>query len=124
MARYFAAADALLVHLRATPVAPLTIPSKTVAYLAARKPIVMAGVGASAEIVTRAGAGLVVPPDDPASLAKALLEVAGWPSETRARMGERGRTFFEANFTRAAALPTYLAALERSAAATEPRPDA
>ena len=45
MARYFAAADALLVHLRASAAGDLTIPAKTMAYLAAGKPIVVGEYG-------------------------------------------------------------------------------
>lgn len=116
MARYFAAADALLVHLRASPLAPLIIPSKTMAYLAAGKPIVMASVGAAADIVAKAGAGLVLPPDDPKGLARAMTEMAELSVVERARMGQRGRQFFEANFTKDATLPVYIAALRRSAA--------
>ena len=116
MARYYSAADGLLVHLQASPVAPLTIPSKTVAYLAAGKPILLAGIGASADIITDAGAGLAVPPDDPQRLAEAMLALAATPMPERVRMGQRGRQYFEQHFTREAALPIYVDALKRCAA--------
>ena len=115
MAGYFAAADALLVHLRGSPLSPLIIPSKTVAYLAAGKPIVMAGVGASADIVERAGAGIVLPPDDPGALCAAMLQIAQLPPGERASMGERGRRYFEGHFTKRVTLPVYVRALERAA---------
>lgn len=113
MGTYFAAADALLVHLRASPLAPLIIPSKTMAYLAARRPIVMASVGAAADIVTQSSAGVVVPPDDPSQLAAAFERIAGCTDAERERMGEQGRRYFEAHFTKQAVLPVYVAALRR-----------
>jgi colanic acid biosynthesis glycosyl transferase WcaI len=115
MAGYFAAADALLVHLRASALSPLIIPSKTVAYLAAGKPIVMAGVGAAAEIVEKAGAGVVLPPGNPEALCKGMLKVAKLPPDQRQEMGRRGREYFEAHFTKRATLPIYLEALRGAA---------
>ena len=120
MARYFAAADALLVHLRSSPLADLTIPTKTVAYLAAGKPIVMATVGASADIVSTAGAGLVLPPEDPAALARTLVEISTLDPVERAQMGQRGRRYFETHFTKDATLPTYITALTRAAGSLAP----
>ena len=73
-----AAADALLVHLRDDPLFSITIPSKTQAYLAARRPIVMAMRGDASDLTLarRANAGVCVAPEDP----KAWLSPwAGWP---------------------------------------------
>lgn len=117
MAGYFAAADALLVHLRASPIAPLIVPTKTIAYLAAGKPIVLASVGAAADIVSHAQAGLFVSPDDPVSLGRAITKMAHLPESEREAMGRRGRMYFEANFTRQVILPTYIDVLRRVAAA-------
>ena len=119
MAGYDAAADALLVHLRESPIAPLIVPSKTVAYLAAGKPIVMASVGAAADIVSNAGAGVVLRPDDAKALAGALEAVSALSDAERALMGARGRAFFESHFTKRATLPTYVAALKRVAAGAD-----
>jgi glycosyltransferase involved in cell wall biosynthesis len=119
MAGYYAAADALLVHLRESPIAPLIVPSKTVAYLAAGKPIVMASVGAAADIVSNAGAGVVLRPDDAKALAGALEAVSELSDAERALMGARGRAFFESHFTKRVTLPTYVAALKRVAAGAD-----
>jgi glycosyltransferase involved in cell wall biosynthesis len=88
---------------------------KTVAYLAAGKPIVLASRGGSADVVSKAGAGIVLPPDDPARLAAGLLEIAEKDPSERAQMGERGRHYFAAHFTKQAVLPAYIAALARVA---------
>jgi colanic acid biosynthesis glycosyl transferase WcaI len=92
---YLAAADCLLVHLRDDPLFAITIPSKTQAYLAAGRPVIMAVRGDAADIVLEAGAGLAVPPEDPQALADAILALAAMPREERVAMGERGRHYYE-----------------------------
>lgn len=49
--RYLAAADVLLIHLRKDPLYRITIPSKTQAYLAASKPILIAVEGDAAALI-------------------------------------------------------------------------
>jgi glycosyltransferase involved in cell wall biosynthesis len=115
MGGYFAAADALLVHLRASSIASLVIPSKTIAYLAAGKPILMASVGAAADLVARAEAGITLSPDDPKALAQAAVDLANVSPAERDEMGRRGRRFFEHHFTKAATLPIYLDVLTKAA---------
>ena len=88
------AADALLVHLKDDPLFAITIPSKTQAYLAAGRPIVMAVRGDAANLVTRAGAGILAQPGDPQSIADAVRHLAEMPEAERARMGRAGREFY------------------------------
>jgi len=90
----FAAADALLVHLRNEPVFAITIPSKTQAYLKAGKPILMGVHGDAAELVTEAGAGLAFEPGNPAALADAVRRLMALPAEARAAMGRAGSRFY------------------------------
>lgn len=115
MGSYFVGADTLLVHVRSSALSSMIIPSKTVAYLAAGKPIVMANVGASADLIERSGAGIVVPPDDPDALATAIVDISTRAESELLRMAESGRRFFEENFTRRATLPKYIALLESAA---------
>src|SRR6185436_8154337 len=72
MPHFFALADALLVHLKRDPLFEITIPSKTLAYLACGRPIIAAVAGDAADIVRDAGAGLVCAPSDPPALARAI----------------------------------------------------
>lgn len=88
------AADGLLVHLADEPVFEITIPSKTQAYLMMGRPILMAVKGEAARIVQDAGAGIVVEPCQPASLAQAALAMATLPAEELEAMGERGRLYY------------------------------
>ena len=57
----------------------------------------------------------MLPPDDPAALTRALVEISGTDAAERARMGERGRKYFEAHFTKDVILPRCIAALRHSA---------
>jgi colanic acid biosynthesis glycosyl transferase WcaI len=94
MPALLALADVLLVHLKADPLFEITIPSKTQAYLAAGKPILMAVAGDAADIVSAAGAGVLTAPGEPEQLAAAALEMAALdPARLRA-MGEAGRAYY------------------------------
>src|SRR4030042_6316197 len=58
MPALYALADVLLVHLKDDPLFRITIPHKTLAYLASGKPILAAVAGDTAKVVTEAGAGM------------------------------------------------------------------
>jgi lipopolysaccharide/colanic/teichoic acid biosynthesis glycosyltransferase len=88
-------ADALLVHLKDDSLFGITIPSKTQAYLAAGRPIVMAVRGDAADLVMRAGAGVLAEPGNPESIAEAVRRLAEMPAAERNRMGFAGRKFYE-----------------------------
>ena len=100
MRPYLAAADALLVHLRRSPLSRLVIPTKTLSYLAAGRPILMAMEGAAADLVSAAGAGMVVGPDGPGELADAMIQLSQLPEEKRRQMGGRGRAFVRERFAK------------------------
>lgn len=89
-----AAADVLLVHLRDDELFRVTIPSKTQAYMAAGKAVLMAVNGDAADLVRKAQAGLCTEPGDPAALARTVLRLAGMPSGEREQMGRRGQAFY------------------------------
>jgi colanic acid biosynthesis glycosyl transferase WcaI len=111
MPSLMAAADVLLVHLSDSDVFEAVVPTKTVAYLAAGRPIVMAARGAAADLVQDTETGVVVEPGDPARLAAALDAVAGLDEDTRAAMGARGRARFEDTFAKDVVVPQYEAVL-------------
>ena len=65
--------DAALVHLKNDPAFTEVIPSKIFEAMAMGLPIVIAAPeGEATEIVAAEGAGVVVPPEDPAALAEAI----------------------------------------------------
>jgi len=100
MPRFFALADALLVHLRRDPLFEITIPSKTISYLACGRPVIAALEGDAADVVTSAGVGLTCLPEAPEALAAAVRVLHGMPVEKREQMGASGREAYLSNYTR------------------------
>lgn len=98
MPRFFALADVLLVTLQRGPAFALTTPSKVQSYLACGKPIVAALEGDGAAVIQTAGAGLVVPPENPSALSAAILQLKHMGAEAREAMGCSGRKYFDAHF--------------------------
>lgn len=92
---YLDAADCLLVHLKSDPLFEITIPSKTQAYLAAGKPIIMAVNGDAADMVHESGAGICVQPEDPNALADAILKMAKLSKVQLTKMGKAGKVYYK-----------------------------
>jgi colanic acid biosynthesis glycosyl transferase WcaI len=109
---YYSACDACLVPLRRNPfLAENFVPSKIFEIFGCARPVVGTLAGEAAEIIQRAQAGVVVPPEDGAALAAALLELTRRPAEAR-QLGLHGRAFVEAHYGRAALAKEYLSVLE------------
>ena len=99
MSAFYASADALLVHLKRDPLFEITIPGKTQTCLASGRPIIMAVAGDAADLITQAGAGIVVRPSDPQDLARAVRQLYGMMPAERKAMGMAGRSFFLKNLS-------------------------
>lgn len=95
-----------------------SVPSKLITYLLAGRPVIATALAgsATAAAVAEAGAGWVVLPDDAPALASRLSDAAASSPAERARMGEEGRRYALARFTRDACAPRVLDALVRAAA--------
>jgi glycosyltransferase involved in cell wall biosynthesis len=106
-------ADVLLVHLKDHPLFSITIPSKTQAYLASGKPVLMAVRGDAAQLVTQSGAGLVCEPEDPRSMAETVAQFAGMSPEERHRMGEAGKRFYDEQLSLKAGVTKFEAVFAR-----------
>ncbi len=100
MPRYFAHADALLATLARQPIFAVTIPSKIQSYMACGRPIIAALEGEGGRIIREAGAGWVVPPEDPQALADAVLAASRTSRPELDEMGNRGEAFFRRHFER------------------------
>lgn len=92
--RILSLADVLLVHLRDDPLFHITIPSKTQAYMAYGKPILMAVRGNAAALVQEAKAGLVCEPENPENIAEAACQLSEMPESTLQRMGANAMDFY------------------------------
>jgi len=88
-------ADVLLVHLKDDPLFRITIPSKTQAYMAAGRPILMCVKGDAAALVEKAGAGLTCKPEGPQDIAGAVEKFYNMTREELDLMGHNGKRFYE-----------------------------
>ena len=92
-------ADVLLVHLKDEPVYRITIPSKTQAYLAIGKPILVGMCGDTADLVTKAKAGIACEPENPRSMAEAVRKLQSMPKIKLDEMGANGKKYYEQNLS-------------------------
>jgi glycosyltransferase involved in cell wall biosynthesis len=95
IAPLLAAAHVLLVHLRDDPLFSITIPSKTQAYMAAGRPVLMAVRGDAAALIRDAKAGTSVTPEDPGALAAAVCELSRMAPAALTAMGTRARAYYQ-----------------------------
>jgi glycosyltransferase involved in cell wall biosynthesis len=108
---FVAASDACLVLLKGKELFKTVIPSKMFEYMGVGRPIVIGVDGEARAIVEAAGAGLYVPPEDAAGLAAALVKLQEDPAAC-ASMGQRGRDYAVAHYSRRALAERYLQVLE------------
>lgn len=88
------ASDVLLVHLKNDPLFAVTVPSKTQAYLAIGKPVLMAVHGDAADLINEARAGLTIPSENPSAMADAILQFAAMETSRLDAMGQCGLNFY------------------------------
>jgi len=108
-------ADVLLVHLRKSVITDFVVPSKTLSYLAAGRPILMAMGGAGNDLINDSGAGVTIEPDDAQILANTIRLLADMEPEERGKMGENGRYYIRERLGKADIVGRYVKLLERAA---------
>lgn len=113
--KYLAAADALIVHLKKDPLFRITIPSKTQAYMAAGKPVVMAVDGDAAELVREARCGQVAESENPRSIADAVIGLLQMSDGDRKQMADRGREYYLERLSLSAGVRAFAAIFRRLA---------
>ncbi len=91
---FYERADALLVHLRDTPLSRIAIPQKTQMCLAAGRPVLIGVRGEATSLVEQAKAGIAFDPESPASLADAVARLVGMGEAGQSALGENGRRFY------------------------------
>jgi colanic acid biosynthesis glycosyl transferase WcaI len=116
--RLLAAADVCLVTQQRT-VADVVFPSKVLTLLAAGKPVIASVTGGSAvaNVISGAGAGMVVPPEDGDALLAAIEALRRDPP-LRAGMGAAGRAYASRHWERTATLSYLTDTVERLADAS------
>ncbi|MEM4725256.1 MAG: hypothetical protein QXP01_09610, partial [Candidatus Hadarchaeum sp.] len=85
----------------------ITIPSKTYAYLASGRPILVGAVGDVADLIRELNAGLVVPPEEPAALASAVREFYEMPATQRESYGHNAAQAYAEHFDRQVLIRRY-----------------
>lgn len=95
MPKINALSDVMLVHLRDFDFLHSTIPSKTQVALSSGRPLLAGVKGDTADIVERSGAGIVCEPDDPRSMADAVIRLWKMPPEKREAMGQSGVRYYK-----------------------------
>ena len=88
-------ADAFVISLRDSRLFRWGVsPNKLFDYMASARPVIFA-VATDSNPVADAGAGITVPPNDPAALAEAVIQLAKMSAQERWEMGLRGRRYVE-----------------------------
>lgn len=96
---YLSRADFLLIHLRKSFLFSKTIPSKTQAYLASGKPILICVEGDAKEIVLKSGGGIYAEPESAKSIINAINKILLMSQKELNNMGENGRNFYYKNMS-------------------------
>lgn len=107
VAEMLAATDLLLLSQRPT-LTDAVVPSKLLTYLAAGRPVLAAAEAGStaARLVQASGGGIVIPPDNPAALAR-VIEQWRRDASAGAEMGQRGRRYVTEQYGRCRILTQY-----------------
>ena len=108
------ASDALLVHLNDNDLFKITIPSRTQAYLAAGKPILMGVSGDASDLIEQSKAGFVCKPNNPQSLANAIDELVGLSPEELTIKGENAKSFYYDNLSLSAGVFKFLGVFKKA----------
>ena len=86
--------DLLLVHLKKDPLFEITVPSKTQAYMAMGKPVLMAVGGDAADLIQSAECGYVAISEDVASIQTAILKIYHLSASKQLQMGLNARNYY------------------------------
>lgn len=93
------AANVLLVHLKKDPLFEITIPSKTQAYMAVGKPVIMGVSGDAEDIVRDAGCGFCADSESPISIAQAVRDARNSSAEKMLQLGRSGAEYYKNNMS-------------------------
>jgi glycosyltransferase involved in cell wall biosynthesis len=105
--RILAASHACVVLLKKSELFKTAIPTKMLEMMACGRPVVLGAEGESVALLTRAGAGICVPPEDPGKLAGAIQLLRSDP-QLRQRCGKSGAKFIRQEMTRSRTAMQYL----------------
>lgn len=96
----YASADALLLTFGKLAFTRYVLPAKLTSYMAAGKPILVAGDGAASDLVKKVGCGMAVPSGDFAGLATEIQKMSLRSAQEKADLGNKGREYAKQTFDR------------------------
>ncbi|MEG2316491.1 MAG: glycosyltransferase, partial [Clostridia bacterium] len=100
MPDFYAMADGMLVSMRNDLSVNDTLPGKVQSYMAAGKPVLGSIAGETPYVIDQAKCGLCVPPENPQALADAVRRFLALSPAERECMGQRGKAYYAAHFTK------------------------
>jgi colanic acid biosynthesis glycosyl transferase WcaI len=109
---FISASDACLVLLKKADVFKTVIPTKMLEFMSCARPVILGVEGQAQQVVEKAGAGLVIEPENAYSLAAAIAQLA----ENRSlgiALGGNGRQYVLQHLSRAQTAKQYLHLIER-----------
>lgn len=109
---YWRLCDVAVVLLRDAPLFRHVIPSKMFEAMGMERSIILGVRGESEEILLESGAGITIPPEDAAALARSVAELADDRGRCTA-LGLKGRRFASEKFSRETLAMEMLAELEQ-----------
>lgn len=109
----YAFANVLLVHLKPDSLSDVSIPSKTFAYMASGRPVLMAVRGDGAAFLNQNEFGVTAEPANPQSLADAVLALHDMPAAAREQLGHNGRLAFDQRYCSRVQIERFERLLER-----------
>jgi len=99
MPLYISMSDVCLVPLKNLSLFDHALPSKMLEYMSCARPIIGTLRGEAKALIERAGAGVVVAPEDPQKLAEAILDLQQRPTFCK-KLGECGREYVCRHYSR------------------------
>src|SRR5690606_25195381 len=108
----YAQADVFVGHLRSHQVYEWAQPTKIWEYMAAGRPVIYAGEGEMARIVSENDIGVIVPPENPERLAEVARKLLASPERMRLLAG-RGRRYVVENRARSRLVTEFLSLATR-----------
>jgi colanic acid biosynthesis glycosyl transferase WcaI len=108
---YICASDACLVLLKKTELFKTVIPTKMLEFMSCARPVILGVEGQARAILEEARAGLVIEPESPAALAKAIRYLAA-NREVARELGQNGREHILRKFSRHQTAKRYIDVLE------------
>lgn len=106
-------ASLLLVHLKRDPLFEITVPSKTQAYMAIGKPLLMAVAGDAADIVKLAECGRMAVSEDKDSIRAAILDIYKLSALEKQQLGLNARNFYNEKLSLKIGVQQFIEIFER-----------